>query len=108
VPVEPADPAALGALLARLHRCAPATQTEPGGEPAVDWYDRVPTDWVSTSEVAWGPQLAAVVATLPELCAAVTPVDPAGLILCHRDLHPENVLADDSGLVIIDWDNFGA
>jgi hypothetical protein len=49
-----------------------------------------------------------VVATLPELCAAVTPVDPAGLILCHRDLHPENVQADDSGLVIIDWDNFGA
>ena len=108
VPVEPADPAALGALLARLHRCAPATRTEPGGEPAVDWYDRVPTDWVSTSEASWGPRLAAVVATLPELCAAVTPVDPAGLILCHRDLHPENVLADDRGLVVIDWDNFGA
>jgi hypothetical protein len=30
VPVEPADPAALGALLARLHRCAPATGPSPG------------------------------------------------------------------------------
>jgi Ser/Thr protein kinase RdoA (MazF antagonist) len=30
VPLEPADPAALGALLARLHRCAPATRPSPG------------------------------------------------------------------------------
>jgi aminoglycoside phosphotransferase (APT) family kinase protein len=45
---------------------------------------------------------------LPELCAAVTPADPAGLIVCHRDLHPENVLADPAGgLVVVDWDNLG-
>ena len=46
--------------------------------------------------------------TLPELCAAVAPADPAGLIVCHRDLHPENVLADAAGaLVVVDWDNLG-
>jgi aminoglycoside phosphotransferase (APT) family kinase protein len=46
--------------------------------------------------------------TLPALCAAVTPADPAELIVCHRDLHPENVLADPVGaLVVVDWDNIG-
>jgi thiamine kinase-like enzyme len=49
-----------------------------------------------------------VVATLPELCAAVTRVDPAASLLCHRDLHPENVLTNRDGLVVVDWDNFGA
>ena len=111
VPVDPANPETLGALLARLHRCAKATTTEPGGDPAVDWYDRVPTasEWASLARTVWGPRFAAAVATLPELCAAVAPVDPAALIMCHRDLHPENILADHSGrLVVVDWDNFGA
>ena len=46
--------------------------------------------------------------TLSELGTAVTPADPAGLIVCHRDLHPENVLADTTGaLVVVDWDNLG-
>ena len=31
------------------------------------------------------------------VCAAVRPVDPAVLVLCHRDLHPQNVLADPDG-----------
>ena len=114
-PVEltaPATPAELGALLARLHRCAPATTAEPSGEPPDPWYDHAPAvqEWavVSASGATWAPRLAERLAAVPELCAAVTPADPAALIVCHRDLHPENVLADPAGgLVVIDWDNLG-
>jgi len=107
-----ATPQALGALLARLHRCAPATAVEPGGAAPDPWYDHVPAapDWAqaAASGAAWAARLADRLATLPELCAAVAPANPAGLIVCHRDLHPENVLADPaSALVVVDWDNLG-
>lgn len=101
-------PRELGTLFARLHRCAPEAAVEPP-EP---WYDSVPAvrEWeqAATSGAVWAERLADRLTTLPELCAAVVPVDPAGLIVCHRDLHPENVLADPSGaLVVVDWDNLG-
>jgi Ser/Thr protein kinase RdoA (MazF antagonist) len=110
-PVEltaPDTPGKLGTLLARLHRCAPAV----AGEKVDPWYDHVPAghEWadVSGSGAAWAGRLAERLTTLPDLCAAVTPADPAELIVCHRDLHPENVLADPSGaLVVVDWDNLG-
>ncbi|MFG1708214.1 phosphotransferase enzyme family protein [Nonomuraea sp. M3C6] len=107
-----ATPGELGALLARLHRCAPATAVEPGGGPPNPWYDHVPAAHelaqASTSGAAWAARLADRLTTLPELCAAVAPADPAELIVCHRDLHPENVLADPTGaLVVVDWDNLG-
>jgi Ser/Thr protein kinase RdoA (MazF antagonist) len=107
-----ATPGQLGALLARLHRCAPAAAVEPGGGPPDPWYDHVPAthEWAQAlaSGAAWAARLADRLSTLPELCAAVAPADPAGLIVCHRDLHPENVLADPTGaLVVVDWDNLG-
>jgi Ser/Thr protein kinase RdoA (MazF antagonist) len=107
-----ATPAQLGALLARLHRCAPAAAAEPGGGPPDRWYDHVPAanEWTPAfaSGAAWAARLADLLTTLPELCAAVAPADPAGLIVCHRDLHPDNVLADPAGaLVVVDWDNLG-
>ena len=39
----------------------------------------------------------------------LAPPDPASLIMCHRDLHPENVLADpDGAFVVLDGeDTFG-
>jgi Ser/Thr protein kinase RdoA (MazF antagonist) len=107
-----ATPRELGTLLARLHRCAPAAAVEPGGGPPDPWYDHVPAAhrWAeaSASGEAWAARLADRLTTLPELCAAIAPADPAGLIVCHRDLHPENVLADPAGeLVVVDWDNLG-
>jgi Ser/Thr protein kinase RdoA (MazF antagonist) len=99
----PATPDELGVLLARLHRCAPAATTRPS-----PWYESVPDmrDWDQVA--AADARLRHNLATLPQLCAAVAPADLDRLILCHRDLHPENVLADPHGaLVIIDWDNLG-
>jgi Ser/Thr protein kinase RdoA (MazF antagonist) len=97
-----ATPADLGTLLARLHRCAPPAP--PDGEP---WYDTVPDHWPAPP-ARWAARLAARLPALPELCADVRPADPPGLIVCHRDLHPENILADPSGtLVVVDWDNLG-
>ncbi|MEW9552789.1 phosphotransferase enzyme family protein [Nonomuraea sp. NPDC050783] len=93
----PATPGEVGALLARLHRCAPTTAEEPGGGPPDHWYDRVPpvADWPEPPAAGppWTGRLAEVLAALPELCAPLGPADPATLVLCHRDLHPENVLA---------------
>jgi Ser/Thr protein kinase RdoA (MazF antagonist) len=114
-PVEPtasATPGELGALLARLHRCAPAATVEPGGGPPDPWYDRVPAahEWgpAAASGTAWAARLADLLTTLPELCAAVSRADHRELVVCHRDLHPENVLADSAGeLVVVDWDNLG-
>jgi len=107
-----ATPPELGALLARLHRCSTAAAVEPGGGPPDPWYDHVPAvhEWAQAagSGAVWATRLTDRLSTLPELCAAVAPADAAGLIVCHRDLHPENVLADPAGsLVVVDWDNLG-
>ena len=89
----------LGALLAGLHRCAPAASVEPNGDgPPDPWYDRVPLprEWEPAlmSGAPWAARLNDGLAMLPQACAAVRAVDPARLILCHRDLHPENVFVD--------------
>lgn len=91
----PATPRELGTLFARLHLCAPAATEQPDS-----WYETVPTagDWAEVGTPY----------TLPALPEVITPSDPARLIVCHRDLHPENVLADPTGaLVVVDWDNLG-
>ncbi|MBC6451193.1 phosphotransferase enzyme family protein [Actinokineospora xionganensis] len=107
-----AVPRDLGSLLARLHKCSSAASTEPGGGAPDPWYDTVPAfrRWTAAAEsgAAWATRLADRLPTLPDVCAAVTPADPDTLIICHRDLHPENVLADPEGeLVVVDWDNLG-
>ncbi len=111
-PHAPGVPEQLGGLLARLHLGAPAATTEFDGEPPDPWYDTVP-DRAAWAEVVaatapWATALGQRVAKLAQLCADVSAVEPATLVVCHRDLHPENVFAGPDGtLVVVDFDDLG-
>jgi Phosphotransferase enzyme family len=116
-PVNLADPGVadrVGDLLGRLHAHARALPL-PAGEPD-SWYDSVP-DPASWNELAgaarsrdadWGPAMASRIGQLRDLATLVTPARRDQMIICHRDLHPDNVLVDGSGeLVLLDWDDTG-
>lgn len=103
------DPAAVGRMLAALHRTdLPASgpvdpwYTAPVGEPW--WRERL-------GELDALPDAlsATVVAALPEVIALEGwLVEPTRLQVCHRDLWADNVRAmPTGGWCVIDWDNTG-
>ncbi|HTY27662.1 MAG TPA: aminoglycoside phosphotransferase family protein, partial [Mycobacterium sp.] len=114
IPVGDAGtPRRLGEMLACLHRRAPTAEAEPyDGGPPDPWYDRAPApdDWVtlSRSGAVWAAKLCQQVEAMQSMCSEIKPVDPASLILCHRDLHPQNVFADQAGrFVLVDCEDLG-
>jgi Ser/Thr protein kinase RdoA (MazF antagonist) len=112
----PGLPARLGTLLGRMHGCAPRADREPDGSPPDTWFDTPPPAavWpdlagaVTGAGVGWAPDLAGRLSLIDTITALATPADPDAMIICHRDLHPENVLVVDAGeLAVVDWDNLG-
>jgi Ser/Thr protein kinase RdoA (MazF antagonist) len=108
----PATAVALGELLARLHRAAPATPAEADGSVPDPWYEQPPTvadlEAMLAVDAWWAPRLRDRVGSLPDLLAVTSSSDAARLVLCHRDLHPGNVVVDDAGtLVVLDQDDAG-
>ena len=114
VDVQPSDrrldPAAVGAVVAAVHRVALEA------DEAVDgWYvDPLGrAEWdalVARLDAAGAPfagRLAALVPELVEVESVLT--TPRDVQLCHRDLWADNLLRRPSGdLVVLDWENSGA
>lgn len=108
----PGTPEAVGALLARLHAGAAPMPAEVDGSPPDAWYDRPPAaaefEPLLASDAWWVPRLSGRIGTIAELVRLARPADPARLVLCHRDLHPGNVLVDGAdGLMVLDNDDLG-
>ncbi len=108
---DPALAARIGDILGRLHVHALPAQGAP--DP---WYETVPgpATWDRLAAAAhaqgasWGEPLAGRADLLAALAGLVTPAARDQLVTCHRDLHPDNVLVDGSGnLVLLDWDDAG-
>ena len=103
------DPAAVGGVLARIHRVAlPATDPLDGwyAEPvgAAAWQDLVGR--LAAAGAPFADRLAALLPGILEVEALLTP--PTDLQLCHRDLWADNLLRTlDGELVVLDWENAG-
>lgn len=115
IPIDPRDaecPVLLGRLLAGLHRCAPAAPAEPdGGGPPDPWFDRLPdADELSAALASspWAERFRNRLALLSSQWLTAVPVTAERLVLCHRDLHPQNVFRDTAGgIVVVDCDDLG-
>ncbi|MEV6288099.1 aminoglycoside phosphotransferase family protein [Kribbella sp. NPDC051770] len=70
-----------------------------------DFYHRVDVDWPSLA--ARAPELAGSVPRLTELSELVNATPLGDVVLCHRDLTPDNVLIGADGPYLVDWDNVG-
>jgi len=111
VPVDGALAASAGALLAALHGLALAP---PGGTSP--WFTRQPPQgrWrelharAVAAGAPWATALEAAMPAVAELGAVAAQAPPEPVLLCHCDLHPDNVRPAREGLAVLDWDHAGA
>jgi len=103
------DPAAVGAMLAGLHRAGPPTR-----ESVDNWFSTGVgrASWISLQErvTREGAPFAAVLAALlGDLVAVESVMEPhEEPIVCHRDLWADNVLGTaDGDVCVIDFENLG-
>ena len=103
------DPAAVGRLVARLHRAG-----RPTDQPIDNWFA------TGAGEASWrrlaqrvederAPFAGELIALLDDLVAVESVIEPHETpIVCHRDLWADNVLGRADGEVcVIDFENFG-
>ena len=103
------DPAAVGSMLARLHRCGFE------GRVGTHWWYRTPVgadrwdELVDGTARAGAPFAADLRAMRDELVALEQVMeDPPVVQTCHRDVWADNVRATSAGsLVVIDWEGMG-
>ncbi|NDL56213.1 aminoglycoside phosphotransferase family protein [Phytoactinopolyspora mesophila] len=95
----------LGRTLGQLH----SLRLQPVAPPD-DWYEVIPDlgELEALLTAARHGDPAGSGERIAELAAMVTPADPDARILCHLDVKPANVLEEDTGRSLIDWDDFGA
>lgn len=80
-----------------------------------DWYRKPPTavgfaeliDRGERANALWTSRLRDAQPRILELISAVCAVDPDRVIMCHRDIQPQNVLRTKDGPVLVDWDDAG-
>ncbi|MCF6473394.1 aminoglycoside phosphotransferase family protein [Nonomuraea sp. MG754425] len=102
---------ALGDLLGRLH-----SLSLPVTGPVHPWYEVVPVEeeWAEIvraaldARLSWADPLRRRLPVISELAELVSPVSEEERIICHLDVQPMNVLSDDHGLLLLDWDDAGA
>lgn len=105
------DPAAVGGLLALLHRSAP-----PAAGPVDPWFCEPvgAAGWaelVAALRAGGAPFVDRLDALVPALLADEALMDPRhrDLVACHRDLWADNLRATPAGgLMTLDWENAGA
>jgi Ser/Thr protein kinase RdoA (MazF antagonist) len=106
---RPIDFERLGEIVARLHRVAPERLR---GLVALPFFGDAA--WLGVEERLEAAAAANVVdadgiAALERACAALRGwqdrARASELVLCHGDVHPQNVLMRDDDIVLIDWDS---
>jgi Ser/Thr protein kinase RdoA (MazF antagonist) len=106
---SPIDYRKLGAAVAALHRLEPSSV---GANLSLPWFADASwldlganLDAATRSGVVSHDDIAVLQAAREELAGwqeAARRVEP---VVCHGDVHPQNVLMRDDELVILDWDN---
>ena len=104
------DPAAVGELVARLHRGAPVCTEAVGdwystGIGGPRWYELL--EGARATGAPFAPALAELIDDLVAVEAVIEP--PEHTRVCHRDLWADNLLPSADGrLCVIDFESFGA
>ncbi len=96
----PVEWASVGAMVARLHRLDPAAIAAPlpfGGDYPWWQFERLLGDLPGTERTVLQP-------AFDELRWWYGAARQRPLVVCHGDVHPGNVIADEDGPVLLDWD----
>jgi thiamine kinase-like enzyme len=103
---DPDNAARIAALIRRIHALAPGAQRRALG-PA-DWirhYTRLGTRRPAAAAPAAPRATAAALARLAaQRLTALARLPPVDLVLCHSDLHRQNLVEAAAGPVVLDWE----